>query len=93
MVLRAAPVILGLVGLVMMIAIIVHLLLCMIFRIDRDTFVISSAAALFGPPFIAPIAKAIQNPQLIPIGLALGVLGLAVGNYLGISVSHLLRTL
>jgi uncharacterized membrane protein len=93
MVLRAAPVILGLVGLVMMIAIGLHLLLCIIFKIDLDTFVISSAAAIFGPPFIAPVAKAIRNPLLIPIGLALGVLGLAVGNYLGISVSHLLRTL
>jgi uncharacterized membrane protein len=93
MVLGAAPMVLGLVGFVMLIAVSLHLLLCVIFKIDLDTFVISSAAAIFGPPFIAPVAKAIRNPLLIPIGLALGVLGLAVGNYLGISVSHLLRTL
>ena len=82
-VLGSSPAIVTIVGFVMFLAIAIHLVLSWIFRIDVDTFIISSAAAIFGPPFIAPVAKAIRSPYIIPVGLALGVLGLAVGNYCG----------
>ena len=87
----SAPVILGIVAFVMFTAITLHLILCFVFKIDVETFIIASAAGIFGPQFIPPVAKAIGNPYLIPVGLALGVLGLAVGNFLGLGISNLLR--
>lgn len=68
----------------------VHLVLARIFRIDRDTFMITSTAAIYGPPFVAQIASAIGNRQLLLPGIATGLLGYAIGNYLGISWAYLL---
>ncbi len=89
-VLGAAPMILGFVATVMGLAIVIHALLCRLLHIDTDTFLIGSTAGIYGPPFIAPVARAIRNPQLVSVGIALGLLGLAIGNYLGYAISTLL---
>jgi uncharacterized membrane protein len=89
----AAPAIFGFVACIMATTIMLHLLLSRIFKIDVDTFIIASTAGLYGPPFIAPVAKAIRNPYLIPVGIALGLLGLAIGNYCGVAISNLLYLL
>lgn len=68
-----------------------HLLLCKIFGIDRDTMLITSVAALYGPPFIAQIASVIQNRTLLFAGMATGLIGYALGNYLGLLMYFLLR--
>ena len=69
----------------------IHILLATLFRIDRDTLMIASTAAIFGPAFIAPVANVIGNRQIIGIGIALGLIGIAIGNYLGLGVSYLIR--
>jgi len=68
-----------------------HLLLSRLFRIDRDTFLISSTAGIFGPAFIGQVASAIHNRQMIFPGIALGLLGYAIGNYLGIGLAYALK--
>lgn len=68
-----------------------HFLLARIFRIDRDTFLISSTAALYGPAFVGQIASVLQNRQIVFAGMTLGLLGYAIGNYLGIGLANLLR--
>jgi len=68
-----------------------HLLLSRLFRIDRDTFLISSTAGVFGPAFIGQVASAIHNRQMIFPGIALGLLGYAIGNYLGIGLAYALK--
>jgi|APTNR8051073442_1049403.scaffolds.fasta_scaffold02793_5 uncharacterized membrane protein len=68
-----------------------HLLLSRFFRIDRDTFLISSTAGVYGPAFIGQVASAIHNRQMIFPGIALGLLGYAVGNYLGIGLAYSLK--
>ena len=70
--------------------ILLHLLFSVWFRIDRDTFLIASTAALYGPAFIGQVATVINNRQLVLTGMALGLLGYAVGNYLGIGLAQLL---
>ncbi len=89
----AAPIMIGFVACVFITTILLHLILSRILKIDVDTFIIASTAGLYGPPFIAPVAKAIRNPYLIPVGIALGLLGLAIGNYCGIAISNVLRIL
>jgi uncharacterized membrane protein len=80
----------GLVGAVFIGTILIHYFLAWITRTDVDTLMISATAALYGPAFIAPIAKAINNRELIIYGIALGLLGYILGNYLGLSIAWLL---
>ncbi len=66
--------------------VLLHLLLCKIFRIDGDTALITSTAGVYGPPFIAPAAKACRRPDLIAPGIICASLGLAIGTVLGYGV-------
>lgn len=77
----------------LVVTIVLHWVLSWIFKIDRDTVIISSAAALYGPVFIAQVTTAIHNRRLLAPGIALSLLGLAVGNYLGTGVAYLARWL
>ncbi|MFH1946079.1 MAG: DUF819 family protein [Acidobacteriota bacterium] len=77
-------------GVVMWGAIVLHILLGAIFRIDRDTLIITSTAGIYGPAFIGPVADGIGNRDVIVPGIAMGLLGYAVGNYLGLALAWIL---
>jgi len=68
-----------------------HLLLCRLFRVDRDAMMVASTAAVCSPPFVGMVAISLKNRDLIGPGITVGILGYAVGNYLGIAVAELLR--
>lgn len=70
----------------------VHFVLCRLLRIDADTFLITSAAAIMSPAFVPMVARALKNPGILMSGMATGILGFAIGNYLGISVALLLTS-
>lgn len=80
-------------GVVMWATIILHTLLARRFKINRDVYLFTSVAALYGPAFIGQIASTLKNKDLIFAGMAMGLLGYAVGNYLGIGLAYLLRGL
>ena len=67
-----------------------HVGLAALLRIDRDTVIITSTAAIFGPAFIGPVAVNLKNRQLMVSGIATSLAGLAVGNYAGLLVAWLL---
>ncbi|PPK86348.1 putative membrane protein [Neolewinella xylanilytica] len=71
--------------------ILVHLLLAKLFRVDRDTVILSSVAALYGPVFVVQVATAIRNTRLLPAGIAVSLVGFGIGNYLGIGLAYALR--
>lgn len=70
-----------------------HLLLAYFFKIDRDTALITAVASIYGPAFVGQIASVIGNRQLLFSGMATGLVGYAIGNFLGIGVAELLRFL
>lgn len=72
-------------------AIVIHMILAAIFRIDADTTLITSSAGIFGPPFIGPIASALKNRALLVSGLTMSIAGLAIGTYLGYLLAILLK--
>ncbi|MEN8247918.1 MAG: DUF819 family protein [Bacteroidota bacterium] len=78
-------------GFVVFGSVILHFLLAFIFRNDRDTVIIASTAAIFGPAFIGPVANVIGNRDIIATGITLGLIGYAMGNYLGLGLSSLLN--
>lgn len=69
----------------------IHVLLCRIFNIDRDTMMITQTAGFYGPPFIGQIAAVIKNRSLLFSGIATGLVGLAAGNFIGVAVAKLVR--
>jgi uncharacterized membrane protein len=68
-----------------------HLLLAYFFKIDRDTALVTAVASIYGPAFVGQVASVIGNRQLLFSGMATGLVGYAVGNFLGIGVAELLR--
>ncbi|MFP2905600.1 DUF819 family protein [Pyxidicoccus sp. 3LFB2] len=72
-------------------AVALHLGLAALFRIDADTVLITSTATIFGPAFIGPVARALRNRELMVSGMTTGLMGFAMGTYLGLAVSWLLR--
>lgn len=80
-------IVIGFMALIFLWAILLHFFLARFLRIDADTALITSTAGIFGPPFIGPVADAMNNRDIIPTGMTLGVMGLALGNLLGIGLS------
>lgn len=68
----------------------IHIIFCRLAGISRDIMIITSAAGIMSPPFIPAIASSIKNKSLIVPGIAVGVIGLAAGNVLGIFMVKLL---
>lgn len=69
----------------------IHAVLCKLAGVDGDTFVITSTAAICSPPFVPMMAKALGNPNIVLSGMTTGIIGYALGNYLGIALALLLQ--
>lgn len=74
-------------------SLIMQAVLCKLFKIDTDTFLITSSAAIMSVPFIPVIAGALKNREILLPGFAAAIIGYAVGNYLGIIVANVCRML
>lgn len=79
------------VGLVIYVSVLLHVLSSSLFKIDDDTVIITSVAAVSGPAFIAPVAERLKNRDMIIPGISLALLANAFGNYLGIGIAMLLH--
>ncbi|HDZ40581.1 MAG TPA: DUF819 family protein [Bacteroidetes bacterium] len=71
-------------------SLILHLILSAIFRVNVDDFLITTTALVYSPPFVPVVAGALKNKEIIITGLTVGVIGYAIGNYIGISLGGLL---
>lgn len=71
-------------------SLLLHAIFSWIFRIDADHFLITSVALSMSPPFIPVIAGAIRNREVVLPGLILGIIGYAMGNYLGFIIFKIL---
>lgn len=76
---------------VILLSLVIQTLLSKIFRVDGDTMVISSVALINSPPLVPMIAAAMKNKDAIITGLSVGIIGYALGNYLGLIISELLH--
>ena len=63
-----------------------------IFKIDTDTVLITSTALICSPPFVPAVAGALKNKEIIVPGLTVGIIGYAIGNYLGVLVAEFLHS-
>lgn len=77
-------VVVGIVG-----SLLLHAFLSKLFKIDTDTMIITSVSAICSPPFVPAVANSLNNNAILVSGLATGVIGYAIGNYLGNAVYFL----
>ena len=67
-----------------------QLLSAKFFKVDADTAVIASVTYINSPPFVPMIAASMKNSRVLMPGLSIGIIGYAVGNYLGVLIYGLL---
>ena len=68
-----------------------HLLITRLFKVKYEYVVLSIVGAIADGPTAALIASSAQWKSLINIGLLMGVLAGACGNYVGISVAYIIK--
>lgn len=71
-------------------ALLLHGILSRLFNIDVDNFLIISVALSMSPPFVPVVASALRNQDIILPGMIIGLVGYAMGNYLGILMGKLI---
>jgi uncharacterized membrane protein len=86
-----SPWLLFYISLVIFGTLVMHLLLSWIGGIHPDTLMITSTALICSPPFVPVIAGALKNREIVAGGLAIGILGYAIGNYLGFFLAMVLK--
>ncbi|MGW8315113.1 MAG: DUF819 family protein [Bacteroidales bacterium] len=72
-------------------SLLLHAILSWIFGINVDDFIITSTALSNSPPFVPVVAAALKNKDVVVPGMIIGVIGYAIGNYLGVAIAYLLR--
>ena len=75
---------------VMIIAAGLHLLFCRIAHVSGDLFCVSQIALLCSPPFVPPVVGAMQNKKVLISGIVIGLVGYAIGTYLGVLIAFVL---
>ena len=91
--LSASPEVFAYAGVMFFLAILFHFIGARFAKIDADTTLITSTAAIYGPPFIPQVAMALSNREVVFSGIITALAGYAVGNFLGIGVAYLLKAL
>ena len=85
--------IIGFLAFSIFVSLFIHAIICRLFKVNADSMVISSVAFINSPPFVPMISNAMKNRAALVTGISAGLIGYAVGNYLGILISKLLHLL
>ncbi|MBN2236993.1 MAG: DUF819 family protein [Bacteroidales bacterium] len=60
-------------------------------KTDTDTMIITSTALICSPPFVPVVSGALKNKEILVPGITIGIIGYAIGNYLGFLMAELLK--
>jgi len=71
-------------------SLLIQILLSKILKLDGNLVLASSISLINSPPFVPMVAAVLKDKNVILPGIAIGLLGYAVGNYLGIGMFLLL---
>jgi len=72
-------------------SLLLHLCLCRLFKIKYQYVIISIVASIADGSTAALVAASSQWQSLVSVGVVLGAIGAAIGNYLGISLAYFLK--
>lgn len=78
------------VGWIIVVSAVLHLIFCRIAKVSGDLFTVSQVALLCSPPFVPPVVGAMGNKKVLISGIVVGLVGYAIGTYLGVAIFYLL---
>lgn len=78
---------------VLLLSVLFHFLLAKLCKVDADMFTISVVGLVFSPPFVPTVAGLMKSRRCLISGIVIGLMGYALGNYLGIAVYGLVQYL
>jgi uncharacterized membrane protein len=78
---------------IMLTSVVLHLILSRIFKVSGDLFTVAHIGLLCSPPFIPPIVAAMGNRKVLISGIVIGLIGYAIGTYLGVAISYFFNLL
>ncbi len=76
---------------IMLVSIVTHIIFCRFAKVNGDLYTVAQVGLFCLPPFIPPIVGAMGNKKVLISGIVIGLIGYAVGTYLGVGISYLLR--
>ena len=68
---------------IILVATLLHLLFCRLFKVSGDLYGVALVALLCSPPFVPPVVGAMGNRKVLISGIVIGLIGYAIGTYLG----------
>lgn len=71
-------------------SLVIQLTIARFLKLDADTVLVSSVSLINSPPFVPLAATAMKNRSVIITGLTVGLVGYAIGNYLGFILALIL---
>ncbi len=78
---------------IMLTSVVLHLLFSRLFKVSGDLYTVAHIGLLCSPPFIPPIVGAMGNKKVLISGIVIGLIGYAIGTYLGVSLFYLFKLL
>lgn len=76
---------------VMLVSVILHLIFSRISKVPGDLFTVAHVALLCSPPFVPPVVGAMKNKKVLISGIVIGLVGYAVGTYLGVILAQFFK--
>lgn len=92
-VISAVPGVFGYVAFMVLGSLILHAGISALFKIDADTVIITSTAAINSPPMVPMVAAALKNKEVVVSGVMTGLIGWVSGTYLGVMFAYFLKNL
>jgi len=71
-------------------SVVLHVIFSRITKVPGDLFAVAHIGLLCSPPFIPPIVEAMKNKKVLITGIVIGLVGYAIGTYLGVILAEIL---
>ncbi len=76
---------------IMLVSVIVHIIFCRFAKINGDLYTVAQVGLFCSPPFIPPVVGAMGNKKVLISGIVIGLIGYAIGTYMGVGIAYLLK--
>ena len=70
-------------------SLLLQFLLSIVLKIEADMMIVTSVSLINSPPFVPMMTTAMKNRKVLVPGITVGIIGFAVGNYLGVLAERL----
>lgn len=76
---------------IMLVSVIIHIIFCRFTKINGDLYTVAQVGLFCSPPFIPPVVGAMGNKKVLISGIVIGLIGYAIGTYMGVGIAYLLK--